>query len=290
MGRLRKGDIITRALEFGDVGLQATAELWADLMLDSMARSHRWPQLQKQHQATVADGTEVIACPSDYGFLTRDPAQGHVGYFQATGTTGGLRVYAENLSRLRGDPLHNTDNKGTPSLVADDPTNSQWIIHPISNVAGVLSLEYQRVPAPVGSSSAVWFPDDMALMQAIRAWAEQYDRGKLVTVTIQEREASNGQGHPVPRQDAALGPGRRRGGPRPENVPSEGRNGARAGTGRRRDRPSGASLHRHRSPDRSRHRPQSRGQIHPTRANSSPARTSSPTSRASSPSAREPHS
>ena len=189
MGRLIKSDLVTRALEFTDTGLQSTAELWVDLLLDSIARAYRWPQLQKQHQAAIVDGTEEVPYPTDYAFLTRDAAQGHVGYFKESGETGGLRVYPDNLGRLRGDPLHNTDNKGTPSFVADDPTNSQWVIHPISNVAGTLSLEYQRIPPVADSAAVVWFPDDLAMMQAVRSWAEQYDRGKLITVTIQEREA-----------------------------------------------------------------------------------------------------
>lgn len=191
MGRLSKADIVTRALEIvGITQIQTTAELWMDLLLEQLARDYRWPDLQKEHSENIGDGTEVVSYPSDYAFLTPDLRYQHVGTFQQSGSTGRSHVFLGSLGQTRASSLHTTDGKGTPGEVADDRLNARWILNPISNVAGTLRLEYQRIPPVVASAAVVWFPDDLALMEAIRSMAEQRQRGKLTAVTIQIKEAA----------------------------------------------------------------------------------------------------
>jgi hypothetical protein len=182
MGALTKAAIVTRALEVvGIPRLQARGELWADLLLNHLAQTARFPELATTHSAAIGDGTETIAYPTDYGFLLRDATKGHVGVFTDSGGTKG-NVWLYDGAEVQASTQRTTDGKGTPSGVADDRANSRWLLHPISNIAGTLLLNYQKVPAAVAAESAVWWPDDLALMEAIIAIAERHQRGRLVQV------------------------------------------------------------------------------------------------------------
>ncbi len=182
MGRLTKTEICSRALEVvGNTDILARAELWADLLLDETARTHRWPQLQKQHSVGIVNGTTAVDWPSDYGFLVYSSEIPGVGVFQDSG--GGRTAILEmSGSGSRSNPLYSLDNRGTPQYVGDDHQNSQWILYPVSNVAGTIYLEYHSVPAAIASGGTPWYPNDLSLMNAIVDLAERHERGKLVNL------------------------------------------------------------------------------------------------------------
>jgi hypothetical protein len=53
-----------------------------------------------------------------------------------------------------------------------------------------VSLEYQSVPAEVESDATVWWPDDLSMVEAIKAIAERRGRGKLLSLDTAVKEAS----------------------------------------------------------------------------------------------------
>ena len=181
MGRLTKANIVTRALELvGNTAIQARGELWCDLLLDHLARAYRWPELQKQHAAAIGAGTSTVAYPTDYGSLVYNSDVGGVGVFQDS--TGGRTPVLELVApAARSTVDHTTDGAGTPAFVGDDRNGSRWILHPISNVAGTLYLEYSAVPVTIVSTGIPWYPNDLALVNALVDIAERHERGTMVS-------------------------------------------------------------------------------------------------------------
>jgi len=184
-----KNQIATRATEIqGNTQNVAKAEYWLDAILREYALSYRLPELQKQHSAAIGDGTETIAYPSDYAFLLIDPRLRTVGKLvDSGGSASGLFLAGTGV---RSGLDHSTTGKGAPVEVGDDRLNSRWILHPISNIAGTVYLEYQHVPATAATGETVWFADEMALMEAVLFMAERYERGSLVVVSAAAKEAA----------------------------------------------------------------------------------------------------
>lgn len=182
--RQTKAALVTMALKLvgnAAADLQAEAELWLDLLLAELAGSYRFPELQRQHTASVASGLSSILYPSDYGFLVRDGNQrGAVGYL----TIGSSRTAV--FERLASE-IRIPDAVGIPA-VADDRYHSAWLAFMPSD-GGTLALEYQSIPLTVDSTDVVWYPNDLDLIHQVKALAELYMRGSLLNVALQIKEA-----------------------------------------------------------------------------------------------------
>jgi hypothetical protein len=185
MSRATKASLVSTALKLvgnAAADLQTEGEVWMDLILDEAAGNYRFPEIQRQHTATIGGGTSTLAYPSDYGFLVKDGNQrGAVGYLL---DSGGSRVPV--VQRLVGDLRI---GESTCPAVAEDDYNARWLtVMPDSG--GTLLLEYQARPAPVASDAVVWYKNDLELVQQIKFLGEMYMRGSLLTVAAQVKEAA----------------------------------------------------------------------------------------------------
>ncbi len=191
IGRLTKATIVSTALDIvGNTTIQTKAEGWLDLILDEVARGYRFPELERRHQASIADGADTIAYPSDYGFLVKDRTSRAEGRFAPSDGSDSSLLYVGSLGETRDAVSHVASGKGTPTRVADDRYNSQWILHPIASPAGTVYLNYQSVPAVVATTAVVWFPIDTAMVDAIVFMAEQRRRGGQITLAAAVQQAA----------------------------------------------------------------------------------------------------
>lgn len=208
MGRLTKEVIVSTALGIsGNTSIQTRAEGWLDLILDEVARGYRFPELERRHQASIADGGDTIAYPSDYGFLVKDRTSRAEGRFAPSDGADSSLIYVGSLGETRDAISHVSSGKGTPTRVADDRYNSQWILHPIASPAGTVYLNYQRVPPVVATTAVVWFPVDTAMVHAIVFMSEQRRRGGLLTLDAAIKEAAKRLALSAPSRAALWGGG-----------------------------------------------------------------------------------
>jgi hypothetical protein len=182
--RKTKAEIVSTALKLvgnAAADLQTEGELWLDLLLDDAARNYRFPELQRQHSASVAAGLSTVLTPTDYGFLVKDGNQrGAVGYL-AVGSSR-TAVFERLASELR------IPDANGQCVVADDRYNAAWLAYMPSN-GGQLYLEYQAIPLAVASDAVVWYPADLELVQQVKFLAEMYMRGSLLNLAAQIKEA-----------------------------------------------------------------------------------------------------
>ena len=185
MSRSTKASLVSTALKLvgnAAADLQTEGEVWLDLILDEAAGNYRFPEIQRQHTATVAAGTSTLAYPSDYGFLVKDGNQrGAVGYLL---DAGGSRVSV--VQRLLGELRI---GEASSPAVAEDDYNVRWLCV-MPDAGGTLLLEYQARPAPVASSAVVWYKNDLELVQQVKFLGEMYMRGNLLNVAAQVKEAA----------------------------------------------------------------------------------------------------
>ena len=192
MGRLTKAEIVSTALAIvGNKQIQATGEGWLDILLDEIARTVRWPDLQRQYSITIAPNQDTLAYPLDYAFLVPDRRSRAVGIYSPNDGSGATNLYLSSLGMSRDSASHqNTVGASSPMRIADDRDNRQWVIDPKPSLGGLLAINYQYIPAPVASGAVCWFPSDRALMDAIAFMAEVRGRGGQVNIQAALQTAS----------------------------------------------------------------------------------------------------
>ena len=192
MGRLTAQGIIDLALDIvGNTRIEDNALSWLNLILDQAAQSHRFPDLEKQHSATVTDGIGTLAYPTDYGFLVKDRNSRAEGKFVSSDGLSVSRILQTSLGATRDAVDHVATSGGVPIRVADDMLNAQWILHPIVNQSGTVYLNYQRNPATITMSDVPWYPQDAALVDVLAFYAERRQRGGQIQIAAVLKEASS---------------------------------------------------------------------------------------------------
>jgi len=168
---LTRDEIIIQANRMsGSDSSSALTRDWLNNILDALARSYRWPELETTGSGSITIGVSSTALPADFGNLWNRLA--------LTLTLSGVSHALEPLVRDEYNVIGDPTTQGTPKYVLFDLNAKTWVTFPLPDATYAWSLIYHIKPTRLASDVVATFANDEIIIQALYVRILQHDHHK----------------------------------------------------------------------------------------------------------------